>query len=62
MKPSDYCKSKGLSGLKELSVIVKVSEQTLINWYNSKDRNIAFIYLVNGVVASKQKNNIIDML
>ena len=44
MKPSEICKSAGLSGLNELSEITEVPVNTLINW--CKTRPIVFKMLV----------------
>ncbi len=46
MTPSEYCKSKGLTGLKQVADITGVKYRTLINWY--KDKNKLFCVVVDG--------------
>ncbi len=51
MKPHEQCKKSGLSGLKELSDITRVSIQTLNNW--SKDKKELFKCVLAGAVVIK---------
>ncbi len=46
MTPSEYCKSKGLTGLKQVADITGVKYRTLINWY--KNKNKLFFVVVEG--------------
>lgn len=50
LKPSEYCRKKGLASLVELSKVTGLSQQTLINWY-AGDKRVAFEILVDGVVS-----------
>lgn len=51
MKPSEKCKEAGLKSLAELSVMTRVSVQTLNNWYKNKPR--LFDVVLAGAVVRK---------
>ena len=53
MKPSEKAKEAGLSGLKEASRMVLVSEQTLINWSNSIKKSKLFDIILIGCACVK---------
>jgi len=53
MTPSEQCKAAGLKSLAELSRILQVSEQTLINWH--KDKPVLFRCALAGAVAEKRQ-------
>ena len=53
MKPSEKAKEAGLSGLKEVSGIAGVSEQTLINWSSNPNKSKLFSALLVGCACLK---------
>jgi len=53
MTPSEQCKKAGLKSLAELSRILQVSEQTLINWH--KDKPVLFKCALAGAVTEKRQ-------
>lgn len=55
MKCSAYVKSRGLKSLQFLSDKTGVPVTTLRDWY--RDRELAFKYLVKGVVCEQREEN-----
>lgn len=51
MKPSEYCKSIGLTSLKEMSKISNLTEQRLIDWWTENQQ--AFKCVARGCAAIK---------